>query len=224
MGIIRTTFILGCLAFATACAPARVIKPLEKGEKQIGANLGGAMINYAGAPIPLPLTSINYLQGLDTGITLSAAVHTTDILFGVMHAEIGLGIKAYQTKSEKFGVTISPSMNLMYDIWEQNFSAYPQLDALCYWQYAEKPNLFYGGLGSWVELNKVKAHNEVQTNELLPYIMVGHQFNRPKWTFTTEAKYLGFQHDNRYLVPDFIGPSHYGALGLYFGISRRLIK
>lgn len=224
MDITKLSVVAFALVLATSCAPTRVIKPLDKGEKQIGANFGGAIVNYGGAPIPLPLTSINYLHGLDTGVTLSAAFHTTDLLFGVLHLEAGLGIKAYQSKTERFGLTITPNINLMYDVWDGNFSAYPQLDAITYWQYGEKPNLFYGGLGTWVELNKEKAHEQVQTNELMPYIMLGHQFNRPKWTFLTELKYLGFQHNNQLLVPSYISPTNNGALGFYFGISRRLIK
>ena len=60
-----------------------------------------------------------------------------------MHIEAGLGIRTYQTKNEKFGLTISPSAHLMYDIWEGEFRTYPQFEAIAYWQYGEKPNLFY---------------------------------------------------------------------------------
>jgi hypothetical protein len=224
MDITKLSMVALALVLATSCAPTRVIKTLDKGEKQLGAHLGGAMVNYGGAPIPLPLTSINYSQGLDTGVTLSAAIHTTDLMFGVLHAEVGLGIKTYESKSEKFGLTISPNAHFLYSLSGQDFKVYPQLDAITYWQYGEKPNLFYGGLGTWVELGKEKAHNEVQTNELMPYVTIGHQFNRPKWTFLTEVKYLGFQHNNQLLVPSYISPTNNGAIGLYFGITRRLIK
>lgn len=221
MEIIKKIICVGTTLIAVSCAPTRVIKPLEKGEKQISANLGGAMIKFAGAPIPLPLTAISYQQGLDTGLTLNTSVHLTSLAFGVIQLEAGLGINAYQSESKKFGVTVSPSINLMNDIWEKNFRIYPQLDALTYWQYGQKPHLVYGGMGSWIELSKVKAHGEVQTNELLPYFMVGHQFNSAKWSFLTELKYLGLQHDNVYLVPDYISPTNKGALGFYFGVGRR---
>ena len=224
MGFTRIIIIAITFFVAASCSPTRVVKTLDKGEKQLGANFGGAMINYAGIPTPLPLTSINYAQGLDTGVTVTGAFHTTDALFGVMHIEAGLGIRAFETKSEKFGLTISPSIQLMYDIWEGAFRTYPQLEAISYWQYGEKPNLFYGGIGSWIELIKEKAHEEVQKNELLPYLMIGHQFNKPKWAITTEVKYLGFQHDNVSLVPGYISPMNKGALGIYVGVSRRLVR
>lgn len=221
MGITKYALGLGVALLAVSCAPTRVIKPLEKGEKQVSANLGGAMIKFAGAPIPLPLTSVSYQQGIDTGLTLNTSLHMTSLAFGVIQFEAGLGINAYQSESKRFGVTVTPTINLMDDIWEKNFRIYPQLDAVTYWQYGQKSHLVYGGLGSWIELSKVKAHGEVQTNELLPYFMVGHQFNWTKWSFLTELKYMGFQHDNVYLVPDYISPTNKGALGLYFGVGRR---
>lgn len=208
----------------TACGPTRVIKTLEKGEKQVSANLGGPVIKFAGAPIPLPLTSVNYQHGIDTGITVSSSLYTTDLLFGTVHLEANLGIKTFENKKKSFGLTSTPGIHLFYDFNESNFRAYPQIDLTTWWQYGEKPNLLFGGIGSWVELRKEKAYGELQTNELMPYISVGHQFNRPKWAFLTELKYIGFPYDNRWGVVDYIGPSHYGALGFYFGVSRRFVK
>lgn len=224
MAIIRTLFLALLLAVIGSCNVTRVVKPLEKGEKTLSASFGGPGIIFHGAPLPLPLTSISYAQGLDTGLTLSAGIHTTSLAFGVMQADVMLGIQVLKTKSEKFGITASPGMHFLYDFDGKNFRNYPQLEALCWWQYGEKPNLFYGGTGTWVELQRTKAHGQVQQNEFLPWAMVGHQFNRPKWTYTTEIKYLGFQHTSNKLVVDYISPGNQGALGFYFGISRRLVK
>ena len=212
------------LAAFASCNVTRVVKPLEKGEKTLSGSFGGPGIVFAGAPLPLPLTSLSYAHGLDTGLTLSVGLHTTSLAFGVMQADAMLGIQVLKTKSEKFGITASPGMHFMYDFNGKNFRNYPQLEALCWWQYGEKPNLFYGGAGTWVELLRTKAHGQVQNNELLPWVMIGHQFHRPKWSYTTEIKYLGFQNKSTKLVVDYISPGHRGALGFYFGISRRLVK
>ena len=85
------------------CNATRVVKPLDKGEKQLAAGFGGPGIIYTGAPIPVPLTSVSYAHGLDTGLTLSAGLHTTSAAFGVIQSDIAVGISAFQSKSEKFG-------------------------------------------------------------------------------------------------------------------------
>ena len=212
------------ILFLASCNVTRVVKPLEKGEQRVSANFGGAGIKYSGAPIPLTLTSINYQKGLDTNVTFTGSFHTTSAMFGVLQTDLGLGIQAYESTAEKFGVTISPMLNILYDIHENNLRLYPQLDATCWWQYGEKPHLFYGSVGTWVELQKAKAHLQIQDNELLPFVTVGHQFIGEKWDVQLELKYIGFQHDNRNVVVDFIGPSHYGSAGLFVGVGRRLSK
>lgn len=224
MGIIKLVAWLILVVALASCNATRVIKPLEKGEKSISAGLGGPGILYAGAPIPVPLTSISYAHGLDTGLTLAAGINTTSLAFGVVQADLSVGINVYQTKAERFGVTATPAMHFMYDFNEGNYRNYPQLEALTWWQYGEKANLFYGGMGTWIELRKSKAHGQVQTNELLPWVTIGHQFNLEKWSYLTEFKYLGFQHKTLPLVVDYISPGGRGTIGFYFGVSRRFAK
>ncbi len=224
MGIIKSIGWLVLVVLFASCNATRIIKPLEKGEKAVSAGFGGPSINFAGAPIPVPLTSISYAHGIDTGLTLAAGLNTTSLAFGVVQADISLGINVYQTKAKKFGLTATPAMHFMYDFNEGNYRNYPQLEAITWWQYGEKPNLFYGGVGTWVELNKTKAHGQVQTNELLPWVTIGHQFNRAKWSYLTELKYLGFQHETFPLVVDYVSPGGRGTIGVYIGISRRFTK
>ena len=224
MGIIRNLGLL-FLAFAfVGCNATRVVKPLDKGEKQLAAGFGGPGIIYTGAPIPVPLTSVSYAHGLDTGLSLSAGLHTTSAAFGVIQSDIAVGISAFQSKSEKFGVTVTPAINFLYDFYENNGRTYPQLDALSWWQYGEKDHLLYGGVGTWIELRKRKAHEQVQNNEVLPWITVGHQFNMEKWSYMTEFKYLGFQHETDLSVVDYVSPGGRGTIGFYFGISRSFGK
>ena len=37
-----------------SCAPSRIIKPLNKGEKAVSINAGGPLIGFAGTKIPVP--------------------------------------------------------------------------------------------------------------------------------------------------------------------------
>lgn len=224
MDIIKNAPCLLICVMLCACSVTRVVKPLEKGEKRIAAAVGGPAIVFAGVPMPLPLSSLTYSQGLDSGVTLGASVQTTSLMFGVAHIDALLGIRVYESATGKFGVTGSPGIHLMYDFHEGNYRNYPQLEAIGWWQYGRKSHLFYGSLGTWIELVREKAHGEVQDNEFLPYLGLGHQWIGPRWNFQAELKYLGFQHNTSDIVVDYISPASRGALGVYFGASWRIIK
>lgn len=222
MDRIRLYIGLLALTMAMACNVTRVVKPLEKSEHSVGAGFGGAGIVYAGAPMPIPNLNVQYAYGLDTGLTLTSGVHITSAAFGVAHADVGLAIRAYENDSSTFGITIAPAMHTLYEFRESAFRLYPQLDALAWWQYGQKPHLIYGGMGTWIELHREKAHDAVQQNEVLPWITLGHQLNRGTWNFTTEFRYMGFQHETKYLVADYISPGGRGSLGFFLGISKSL--
>lgn len=74
-------WILGVFILSVyACSPTRYVVPLEKGDKEVTAHFGGPMVNFAGAPIPIPLTSIGYGQGLGKGDISSALTPSKLIL------------------------------------------------------------------------------------------------------------------------------------------------
>ena len=222
---IRSTILYITIILFASCNATRVIKPLEKGEKQLSAGLGGPGIIYAGAPIPVPLKSISYAQGIDSNVTLSVGLHATSLAFGVLQSDISAGIRAYQSKTDRFGITATPGVHFLYGVHEYKFRSYPQLDALTWLQYSEnKHHLVYGGVGTWFELLKKKAHGQIQSNELMPWITLGHQFNMERWSYMTEFKYLGFQHESALSVVDFVSPADRGTVGFYFGVSRRFGK
>jgi hypothetical protein len=207
-----------------ACNSTRVVKTLEKGEQQLTGSLGGPAIMFSGVPMPLPLSSVGYAVGLDTGLTFAGGLNTTSLLFGNAQVDLTLGINAFKTENEKFGLTISPGLNLFYGFNGGDFSLYPQLEGVVWKEYGEKNNLFFGGLGTWVELDREKAHGEVQVHELMPYITLGHQFTGKKWNVQLEARYIGFTYPNDNIVVDYLGPFSTGTSGIYFGVSRKLGK
>jgi hypothetical protein len=207
-----------------ACNSTRVVKTLEKGEQQLTGSLGGPAIVFSGVPMPIPLSSVGYAVGLDTGLTFAGGLNTTSLLFGNAQVDLTLGINAFKTENEKFGLTISPGLNLFYGFNGGDFSLYPQLEGVVWKEYGEKNKLFFGGLGTWVELDREKAHGEVQVHELMPYITLGHQFTGKKWNVQLEARYIGFTYPNDNIVVDYLGPFSTGTSGIYFGVSRKLGK
>lgn len=221
MKLLNAIIIWFTLLTLFACNATRIVKPLAKGERQIGAGLGGALIKFVGVPMPLPLTNVYGAYGVTDKTTAFASVHTTALMFGVFQTDIG--ITQNVLKQNKFlpGISVSPVANLMFDRWDKNFSFYPQLDANAYWNYGKKQNLLFASMNNWFELRDTKAHNESQTTHWLPSISVGHQWYGKKVNWQLEAKYIAPNQSNKNIVVDYIGMGNTGTFGLYIGLSRK---
>ena len=210
---------------ASRCAPTRIVKPLERGEQQISASLGGPMIKFGGAAIPIPMTSVSYARGFSGTLTGFGGVALTDLAFQNVHIDLGVTKGLLQPSGWRPGVSVSPSLHFL-----QPFSAstkagdtrlYPVLDANAYWNVSAKNNTAYVGLSNWFELVALRAHGELQKDVWIPSAQVGYIFNgRGNMRYTLEARYMAWFNDNVKLVPEYISPTKTGAVGLYFGISK----
>lgn len=205
-----------------ACNPTRYVKPLKKDEQAVNVSLGGPMINFAGAPIPIPYTTISYGYGVTQNTTMFAGIHTTSALFGNFQTDLGAVRNLYYNENIRFGVSALGAVNVAVHKFKTGFRVWPQVDVNAYWNYKkEKESMLYGGLTNWFERQKTRAHGEPQNNFMLLNPHIGHVFNNGKWSFTAEAKYLLPSVSNQNLVVDYVkffGKK--GALGIYFGVQR----
>ena len=202
------------------CTPSRIVQPLQKGERQVGAHLGGPLIKFAGAPIPIPFTSLSYAQGVTNKLTAFGGVGLTAAAFGVADIDVGATYGLLVPQGARPGVSVSTDWHFMLDKWAGVFSCYPTLDANAYWTIGKPRNTAYIGLNNWFELRNTRAHGELQTQHWLPNLQAGYIFRHGKWNYTLEAKYLAAGIDNVKLVPDYIGAGGYGAFGFYFNVAR----
>lgn len=210
--------LISFLAFS--CAPSRFVKPLDKGKSAIGANLGGALFDFGGATIPMPLTSITYGYGLKENTTLYGSLHTTSLLFGVGHIDLGA---VHQLKAQKGwipAITFSPAGHLALDRWDGKFEFWPQMDVNMYWHYLQKSNFVYLGLMNWFDFTNQNPHR----SKSFAYIwapMIGHTFVRSKMNYNLEFKYIAPNKRNDQSVVAYQGINGRGALGIYLAIIRK---
>ena len=214
--------LITCVIFQS-CMPTRMVKPLKKGEKSIGAHFGGPMINFAGAPIPVPFTSITGATGIKDDLTAYGSLHTTSAIFGVAQVDLGILRQLYQSKDSTFGITTSPQLNLAIDRWEGNFRAWPVLDINAYWHYKNgNQNFAYTGLTNWFELAGKRAHGENRSNFWLPAFNLGHQFTRTKMDYFFETKLMAPFNRNDETVVDYVKlTGQKGVFGVYFGLRKK---
>lgn len=213
-------FIIAVVILAS-CSGTRHVIPLKKGESAISADLGGPLFKFSGLVIPMPLTSLAYSRGISDNFTLTGSLHTTSMLFGVFHLE-GNGLtRVFKWNEDKSGISVSPGFHAMVDKWEGNFSFYPYSDFNYYRCIGDKGNHLFGGLSVLYDVRSKKAFDVKNENRMIPSINAGYKWVCPKFTWSVEMKYINFTRDNQNIVVEYIAPGKYGALGLYFGITKK---
>ena len=219
--IYKATLLVAISQFFYSCMPSRIVRPLDKGQKAIGAHLGGPMIGFSGTTIPMPFTSIMYAQGVSDKTTVFGSLHTTSLLFGVIQTDMGACYNVVYSDSLKLGLSVTPAINLAYDKWEGNFKAWPQLDVNVYWDIKPKKSFLYVGVDNWFELSSKKAHNQAQTNRWIVNPQIGFTYVRKKWNYNIEGKWLTPYLNNEPGVVDYKGIGGKGAVGVYISFTRK---
>ena len=213
-----------CLALCWfSCAPSRVVRPLNKGEKTVSFNLGGPLIHFSGAAIPMPLTSVMYARGISQKTTAFASLHLTSLAFGVFQTDVGICRQLYYNPEQKFGISANPVLNFAVDRWEGNKRLWPELDINLYKEFGKR-HLLYGGVSNWLELNGNRPHGEKQADRLFINPHLGYGYSKRKWNYNLEVKWLAPGKANQPNVAEYIGINHQGALGVYFNFTRKLFK
>jgi hypothetical protein len=157
-----------------SCAPARYVKPLDKGQHALQVNLGGPIAKVPGiGVIPMPLTTVGYGYGMKENLTLFGNLHTTSLLFGVGQVDVGAAYRCWSGKN--MGITLQPTLNVAVDFYTGANRFWPQLDANYYWDYNElktkakngkgfyKIRSVYGGISNWFDPYLIES--QVRKNE-----------------------------------------------------------
>lgn len=221
MRLIRFICIIFFLSFLCFCSPTQLVKPLQKGQQATNLTFGGPLIKFAGAPIPIPFTTLGYHYGVSNKFTAFASLHTTSLIFGNFQSTLG-GVFSLFEKENRFGITASPAIQMAYNIRNKTgFKLWPSLDLNVYYHLLQKPSFVYLGANSWFELSSIRAHNEPQPRHVIPNIHMGYMLVKTKWQHQFELKYLGLGIPNLPGVVDYIGISHKGALGVYYSLIRK---
>ncbi len=219
--LLKLVGIITVILLFHSCAPSRIVRPLEKGERQVSANLGGPSMGFAGTVIPMPLTSLSYAHGVSDDVTAFGGVHTTAMLYGVIQTDIGVCYNLYHSDSSKFGLSVNPVANFAYDTYEGNFKFWPEVDLNAYWEFKPKKSFVYLGVSNWFELASKRAHDEPQENRWLYNPHIGYTYVRSKWNYNFETKYLVPNVDTKPNVVDYKGIGGKGAVGIYFTFTRK---
>jgi hypothetical protein len=214
-------FLSSVLLAINGCATTRVVKPLSAKQWAAGADFGGAIIDFAGTKIPLPLTSLTAAYGVDSQLTAFASVHTTSLVAGVVQLELG-AVRSVSKKDIKgFNFSAGAVANIMVSTWDGKARLYPEIDLNAYYTYGtKKRNYLYFSLANWFDLQAIEAHHQPNEEHWIPNLALGHTFKTAKMRYTLETRWLAPLSSNQNLVVGYNGIANQGSLAVYFSIFR----
>lgn len=220
----RCLLLIFLLSFLFACSPVHVVKPLKKGEQRLGASLGGSLIKFGGAVLPIPNTSLQYARGLSHRVSGYASAYTTAAAFGLLQLDAGLCFNAYTLDSLK-GFSLNLGLNGGSTFSSRGTALWPELALSYHHTYGSRANFFYAGTGTWVEMQATGTHGRTIDRRLLPWLHLGHTWNKGPWSYQAEFRWLAPDRSNEDIVVDYLRlTGTHGVSGLYFGLTRRIGK
>lgn len=204
-----------------SCSPARFVKPLEKNQHAANISLGGPLIKYGTATVPIPFLTANYGYGIDSSLTGFASFNITSALYCNFQTELGVTKQILTQRKYIPSVSFTPIINIIYKSKDAR-KIYPQLALNAFREYGKRKNIVYVGIDNWFELSQKRAFDAKQKNHWIFMPMAGHSFSGKKWNFNIEAKVVAPDLSNEKLVVDYVTPlNKHGAFGVYFGYTRK---
>lgn len=211
-------FLLAVLA--SGCTTSRAVRPLPAGTGALTASLGGPLNSNLGATIPIPLTSVGYVRGLDGRTNVHGAFYPTGLAaFRVFGMSGGVARQIWDQDGGfprlMADLTVSGFVGDAVDGGEgPKGRVFTDLSGVLSWDLGD--HSLYTGLDVFVQPAPTTiAH-------LTP--MGGVVLRRGRTGVSFEAEWLAPYVDNRPLAADWNGIGHHGALQLQAGLELRLGK
>lgn len=210
----RLALAFSVLLFGAGCGTT-MTAPLAKGTTEVSASLGGPMIVFGGAPVPLLMSTIGLAHATSDAVTVRGALHPTAAAFGVAGLDLGfvlhpiLGHRAALTVGlDGYGFGNGADAVLLADGW-----------IATRWKLA--PWFALGG-GLHVPLRIATSSSELrETTPVAPTVFVQPAFVVGHFELDVEVRWYALASNGGILAPAWVSPGGVGTLGLVFGADWR---
>lgn len=200
------------------CSVSRGIAPLEPGQGAVTASFGGPFVEFGGAPIPLPVTSVGYMHGVGHGVTVHGALYPTQLaLFGVAGLDLGASYEVFAPKGARPRLMLDLTL---YSFFGDNqpdgapggFRLFPDLAVLASWDLGRPRHHLYVGVDNFVQpFPSFRYH---------PVPLLGAELKAsPAVGILTEVKWMGLETNTLPLQPVWYGPGNQGAIAVQLGVN-----
>lgn len=207
----RRALLVGLFAVSLAgCGVATRVRPVPKGALVVEGSAGGPLVN-AGAPIPLPLSSVGAAYGLADRLDVQGHLQLTPLAaFGVWGADVGA---SYLAREQDAGIpTVTVGLR-GYAFTDFKSGLWPYLDAsgTASWKLGERWTPFVTLTGMYAAVDR----------RVLWSPGAGLQVKMGRFDLSTELRWYDPTYRPGGTVVPWIAPSGAGALGLVLGLQYR---
>ena len=91
-----------------ACATTQLARPLGRGNTRVALSLGGPLVAFGGAPVPLPVSVLGIAHGLSDAVDVQADLHPTAAAFGI--AGLDLGVAWHPLSAHRSALTLGAAL------------------------------------------------------------------------------------------------------------------
>jgi hypothetical protein len=208
------------LGFSGGCSTTRALAPLEKGQHGATISLGGPFVQYGGAPIPLPLSSVGYRYGIDGKSDFHTSFYVTQLaLFKVGGFDFGFNRELISAKGARPRLMLDTTQHLFFG--DRSPGApdggtrwFPEISAVATWDLGkpDRPHrIFVGASGFFQFFPEVRGY-------LTPMIGTELRAHR-KLGIVLELDWMAPWVDTTYLNPVWYGVGDKGALAFKLGFN-----
>lgn len=214
--------LLLCGVGLAGCASLNGARPLEPGKHEIAATIGGAMVYFAGAPVPLPNVIVEGRSGvakpLNRPLDINYGLNLMPMAFGILQVHLGA---SWLLAHQNGGI---PAVSMTNRIW---FAA----------NILGAPYKAEGGVGAWGN-HQLEFAVSWEISHQLIYVSLAQytDFTNPSLTLTpavgahfdpgkpggfkmyVEARWYGLS-QKQAAYPFTFFPNALGSLGVSFGFS-----
>lgn len=201
-----------------ACSASRALAPLDKGQHGITASFGGPFVEFAGAPVPLPISSIGWRYGIDGLTDVHAAFYPSGLaLLGVGGVDVGIARELLAPQGARprimldfttywFGGTNRPGDP------PGGFRFFPDIALIATWELGARPHRIYVGIDTFIQ-----PFPELY---VMPTPLLGTELRATKaFGIQIELGWNAFWQNTTRLVPNWYGPGNLGAVSAKLGFN-----
>ena len=204
--------LLVVVALSTACATTHLARPVGRGNTRVSASLGGPLVEFAGAPIPVPMSTVGVAHGVTESVDVHGELHPTAATHGV--GGITAGAAWHPLASHPSALTVGGTLGTFFTTEDALLLADVWLSG-------------GGKVASWLWLGG-GVHNTLRVatsapGETIPWAptlfgLVAFRLSR-RVTFDLELRWYALASCGQCVAIAYYAPGSVGALGVILGVD-----
>ncbi len=208
--------IVPLLLLSVVACGTTLTAPLPRKTTVVTGALGGPMLLFGGAPVPVPLSTVGVAHGVSDTVSVRGELHPTAAAFGV--AGLNLGVIVHPLAAQRALFTLGCDAYGFDNGRDAVLLADPWL--------ASRATLWsWFALSGGAHLPTRVAASSKQLRELsafAPTLFVQPAFLVGRWELAVELRWYALASCGSCAAPDWVSPADHGALGVVLGASYRI--